>query len=79
MSTVSKDLSELLKTAFALPTEARAALAGSLLDSLEDLHDEGAEEAWESEIARRLQELRTGSVRTVPWNEVRRRLSAKTR
>jgi len=71
----SKDISELLKKAFALPAEARAALAGSLLDSLDYQHDENAEAAWDAEIARRLQELQSGSVATVPWHEVRRRLS----
>jgi putative addiction module component (TIGR02574 family) len=77
MSAMSKDISELLKKAFALPTEARAALAGSLLDSLDDDRDDNAEAEWEVEITRRLQELRTGMVATVPWHEVRRRLTAR--
>jgi putative addiction module component (TIGR02574 family) len=74
---MSKDISELLKKAFALPVEARAALAGSLLDSLDESRDEDAEAAWEREIARRVQELQAGTVATIPWNEVRRRLSTK--
>jgi hypothetical protein len=52
MSAMSKD-----KKAFALPTEARAALAGSLLDSLDDERDDNAEAEWEVEITRRLQEF----------------------
>jgi putative addiction module component (TIGR02574 family) len=72
MSAMSKD-----KKAFALPTEARAALAGSLLDSLDDERDDNAEAEWEVEITRRLQELRTGMVATVPWHEVRRWLTAR--
>ncbi len=36
----------ILKDALALPTEARAALAGSLLDSLDGEVDEDAEAAW---------------------------------
>ena len=35
---------ELLKKALTLPPEARAALAGSLLESLDDAVDESAEE-----------------------------------
>ena len=77
MSSMRKDISELLKKVYALPVEARAALAGSLLDSLDDARDEEAEAAWETEIARRVQQLESGTVATIPWNEVRRRLSAK--
>ena len=51
------DLSELLKKARALPPEARAALAGSLLESLDDTVDQGAEEEWSKEIGRRIAEL----------------------
>jgi len=37
------DVAELLKKALALPPEARPALAGSLLDSLDTVVHEGAE------------------------------------
>jgi putative addiction module component (TIGR02574 family) len=63
--------------ALALPTEARAALAGSLLDSLDTDVDEEAEAAWATEVNRRVAELDSGAVKTVPWAEVRRRLAAR--
>jgi putative addiction module component (TIGR02574 family) len=74
---MSEQVSELLKKALALPAEARAALAGSLLDSLDETVDAEAEALWETEIARRIEELDTGKARTVPWAEVRRRIEAK--
>lgn len=40
---MKRDAAEILKDAMALPSEARAALAGSLLDSLETDVDEDAE------------------------------------
>ena len=40
---MKRDAAEILKDALALPTEARAALAGSLLDSLDTDVDEDAE------------------------------------
>jgi hypothetical protein len=43
---MSPDVSGLLKNALALPLEARAALAGSLLESLDDAVDPSVEEAW---------------------------------
>lgn len=57
-----------------LPPEARAALAGSLLDSLDTEVDAGAEEAWSTEIERRLREIDQGTTKLVPWDEVRRRI-----
>jgi hypothetical protein len=53
---MSPDVSELLKKALALPPEARAALAGSLLESLDDEPcDEGVDAAWNEEIKRRIE------------------------
>jgi putative addiction module component (TIGR02574 family) len=74
---MKRDAAEILKEALALPTEARAALAGSLLDSLDTDVDEDAEAAWAAEINRRVAELDSGAVTTIPWAEVRRRLSAR--
>lgn len=63
---------KLIEQALKLPPEARAALAGSLLESLDDTVDEDATEAWETEIARRVNELDDGSVKPIPWSEARR-------
>jgi putative addiction module component (TIGR02574 family) len=71
-----QDVAELLKKALALPAEARAALAGSLLDSLDDTVDASAEEEWNQEIARRIRELDSGKVKPIPWAEARRQVSA---
>jgi len=64
---MADELSELLKKALALPAGARAALAGSLLESLDETVDAGAEEEWQKEIARRIQDLDSGKVKPVPW------------
>jgi putative addiction module component (TIGR02574 family) len=73
---MSPDISDLLKKALALPTEARAALAGSLLDSLDETVDATAEEAWNREIVRRIEELDSRKVKPIPWAEARRQISA---
>jgi putative addiction module component (TIGR02574 family) len=73
---MSPDVSELLKKALALPAEARAALAGSLLESLDDSVEASAEEEWNQEIARRIGELDSGAVKPVPWAEARRQVAA---
>ena len=74
---MTEEVSELLKKAMSLPIEARAALAGELLDSLDQTVDATAEAEWEKEIAQRVAQLQLGTVQTIPWTEVRRRLSDK--
>jgi len=64
--------SRILEEALELSPEARAALAGSLLDSLEEAPDPEAEAIWEAEIAKRVRELERGAVHLVPWSEARR-------
>jgi putative addiction module component (TIGR02574 family) len=63
---------KVLKEALGLPPEARAALAGHLLDSLD-------ESAWSKEIERRIDEIDRGRVKTVPWSVARRQIRSKSR
>lgn len=51
---MTPDPAKLLKDALKLSPEERAALAASLLDSLDEDVDEGAKAAWATEIARRI-------------------------
>jgi putative addiction module component (TIGR02574 family) len=72
---MKQDIAEILKKALDLPPEARAAIAGSLLDSLDQTVDDDAESAWENEILLRLKDLEEGTVNPVPWAEARRRIA----
>jgi putative addiction module component (TIGR02574 family) len=69
--------SELMQKALRLSKEGRADLACSLIDSLDATVDEGAESAWEREIARRIADLDSERAKTVSWEEVRGRISSK--
>lgn len=62
---------EILEDALALPVEARARIAGSLIESLDE---EAVDEQWSAEITRRISEIDTGRVQLVPWSDVRKRL-----
>jgi putative addiction module component (TIGR02574 family) len=74
---MSPDVSDLLKKALALPPEARADLAGSLLESLDEgPADESVEATWSVEIKRRIEELDSGKVKPIPWEEARREVVA---
>ena len=72
-----EDAADLLTHALKLPPAARAALADSLIESLDTEVDENAEEAWRSEITLRVRELDSGAVQTIAWDQVRRQLRTR--
>jgi putative addiction module component (TIGR02574 family) len=72
---MSPEVSDLLKRALALSFDERAALANTLLDSLE-IGSESVEEAWDKEVARRMADLKAGKAVTVPWEQLHRELLA---
>jgi putative addiction module component (TIGR02574 family) len=74
---MKQNIAEILKEALKLPSEARAALAGTLLDSLDETVDTDAESAWEAEIIMRLKEIDEGKVNLVPWAEARARIAGQ--
>ena len=74
---MDREAAEILERAIRLPKEARAALADSLLESLDIEVDEDAEEAWREEIQSRLREIDSGAVHLIPWSEARKRLEAR--
>ncbi len=72
---MSSDAAKLLEAALQLSPQDRAALAGSLLDSLDSTVDADADATWEIEVARRIQDLDQAKTRTIPWAEVRRKIT----
>jgi len=72
---MKENITDILKQALRLPPEARAALAGSLLDSIDEPLDLEAESAWEAEIAARVREIDEGKVSLIPWAEARARIA----
>ena len=75
MIAVMTNSDELLRRAMELPPEARAALAGSLLQSLDNSVDADAEAAWSTEIERRIAQLDDGSTKPVSWADARRKIT----
>ena len=69
---MKSEISKILEEALKLPVEARAALAGSLIESLDETVDENVETAWADEIGRRVEELDAGKTKTIPWSKARR-------
>ena len=72
-----RDVTEIFEEASTLPESDRAELAGRLLESLHGEPDEDVEAAWAAEIERRIRQLDSGEVKTIPWEEVRAKLYAR--
>jgi putative addiction module component (TIGR02574 family) len=68
---------ELLQKALTLQEQERTALVRSLIESLEEVADQGAEIAWDEEIGRRIADLDSGKAKSVSWEEIRQRISAR--
>lgn len=72
---MTHEANELLKKALNLPMAERVELAGSLIESLDETDDQSVKAAWDTEIARRMEDLDSGKVKPVSLEEARRRLS----
>ena len=69
---------EIIKKALALPAEARAEVAGSLIRSLdEDSDGTDFRELWSTEIAAGIAAIDDGSVQLVTLADVRERLAGE--
>jgi putative addiction module component (TIGR02574 family) len=81
ISRMAKTLSEVSRDAAELPVSEQLALARILLDLAEDAPEPvgKVEEAWEDEIQKRMAELRSGQVKAVPLDEVRRKIEVSLR
>jgi putative addiction module component (TIGR02574 family) len=71
---MARDLKQLFREAFDLPEDERATLAGLLIESLEPPPDPDVEQAWADEARRRWEQIESGAVQTIPWEEVRAKL-----
>jgi hypothetical protein len=71
---MSSDATKLLEAALKLSPEVRAAMAGSLLESLDTAVDADAEAEWEMEITRRLKDLDSSDPHLVSWSDARRKI-----
>lgn len=63
-----------LEEALKLSATERAEVAEQLISSLDEIPDTNVEQAWQEEVQRRLQQVERGEVKTIPWEEVQRRL-----
>jgi putative addiction module component (TIGR02574 family) len=71
---MSPHVKRILDEALSLSDQDRAEIAATLIESLDPDADAQTHEAWDAEIAKRLAEIDSGAVTTIPWPEVRKML-----
>jgi putative addiction module component (TIGR02574 family) len=72
---MAAELNRVIHDALELSDSERATLVGLLIESLEGGEpDADVEAAWAAEAERRWQEIESGKVKTIPWEEVRTNL-----
>lgn len=69
---MNSQIDSLFSEAMKLSPDDREALAARLYDSLHD--DLSLDPAWDAEIARRVEEIRSGTVKGIPAEEVFRKM-----
>jgi len=80
MAQMTPQVSEVLEKALTLSTQDRGLLIDRLIGSLDEgPAEEGVEEAWAEEIKRRLDDVRSGKVKTIPGEQVLRQLAKRVR
>jgi DNA-binding SARP family transcriptional activator len=76
---MNRDLEEITSAALGMNVESRAALAKRLIDSLDELEPDEYERLWVEEAARRYEQLKAGTARSIPSEEVFAKLAARPR
>jgi putative addiction module component (TIGR02574 family) len=76
MAQMTPQVSELLEKALGLSAQERGLLIDRLIETLDnEPAEEGVEAAWGEEIKRRVDDIRSGRVKTVPGEQVLRELA----
>ena len=66
---MSMSVEQITDAVLALPSEARALLADRLVESLDPAEDGYIHQLWAVEARRRLEDVRSGRVKTIPGEE----------
>ncbi len=76
MARTAKDI---VKAAVQLPEDERIQVVEHLLASLEPAAEKDVDAAWTAEVERRSRELKEGTVRPVPWEDIKSQARKRAR
>jgi putative addiction module component (TIGR02574 family) len=76
MAEMTPQVSQVLEKALALSTQERGLLIDHLIESLDEgPADVGVQQAWDEEIKRRIDDIRSGKVKMIPGEQLLRELA----
>ena len=70
------NIKEILKSAKRLTNKEKAMLAHCLISSLDSTQEEDVEEAWVKLAEKRFEELKSGKIDGVSWNQLKNEIRA---
>ena len=79
-SNLPPETNELITSALRLPVTDRVALAKAMLESVEgttNVPQAEIDDAWDQEIERRVAEIKSGEIKTIPSSELWKQLGGK--
>jgi putative addiction module component (TIGR02574 family) len=76
---MTRPAKEIISAAIKLTERDRLQIVEELLASLEPAADEAVDAAWGAEVERRSREIKEGTVRPIPWEEVKSQARKRTR
>lgn len=77
VTAMTAGMDEITQSALTLPADQRAQVANALLASLDDPADSAeVHEAWTEEITSRIDDITSGRIQTIPYDEVKAWLAA---
>lgn len=76
---MAKLAENIIKAAVKLPQKDRVRVVERLLNTLDPEAEQDVDAAWAAEIERRSREIKEGTVRLLPWKEVKSRARKRAR
>lgn len=71
---MNQKIESIISDAMLMPDKDRAIIAERLIASLDHEFEKDTENAWQDELQKRVDEINSGKVSCIPWEEVRTRL-----
>lgn len=68
------DVRQIIESAKYLNAKEKAMVAHCLISSLETRHDEGVDQAWAELAQKRFEELSSGEVESVSWEDIKKKM-----
>jgi putative addiction module component (TIGR02574 family) len=68
---MTRPAKEIVNAAIKLPEKERLQIVEELLASLEPVADDDVDAAWAAEVEKRSRQIKEGTVRPIPWEDVK--------